>query len=50
MSLELWSTIAAVGTFVVITATAIAAVIQLRHMRSSNQITILNDFRIATED
>ncbi len=50
MSLELWSTIASVGTFVVITATAIAAVIQLYHLRSSNQIAILNDFRIATED
>ncbi|MBV8170300.1 MAG: hypothetical protein JO219_00020 [Candidatus Eremiobacteraeota bacterium] len=50
MSLELWSTVASVGTFVVIAATAIAAVIQLRHMRASNQITILNDLRKATED
>ncbi len=50
MSLELWSTIASVGTFVVITATAIAAVIQLYHLRSSNQIAILNDFRKATEE
>lgn len=50
MTLELWSTIASVGTFVVISATAIAAVIQLYHLRSSNQIAILNDFRIATED
>jgi hypothetical protein len=50
MSLELWSTIASVGTFVVISATAIAAVIQLRHMRASNQIAILNDFRTTIED
>lgn len=49
MSLELWTTIASVGTFVVITATAIAAVVQLYHIRSSNQIAILNEFRIATE-
>jgi hypothetical protein len=50
VTLELWSTIASVGTFFVISATAIAAVIQLRHMRASNQIAILNDFRVATED
>src|SRR5437868_6053724 len=39
MSLELLSTLAAVGTFFVIAATAIAAVIQLRHLRASNQLT-----------
>ncbi|MBV8727192.1 MAG: hypothetical protein JO233_05350 [Candidatus Eremiobacteraeota bacterium] len=38
MSLELWSTVAAIGTFVVITATAIAAFVQLRHIRLSNQL------------
>ena len=38
MSLELWATIAAVGTFVVITATAIVAFVQLRHIRRSNQL------------
>ena len=38
MSLEVISTAAAIGTFVVIAATAVAALIQLRHMRSSNQI------------
>lgn len=48
MSLELWTTIASGGTFVVITATAIAAVIQLKHIRSSNQIAILNEFREVT--
>lgn len=50
MSLELWSTIASVGTFVVITATAIAAVVQLIHIRSSNQIAILTDFRGETQN
>jgi len=38
MSLELWATIASVGTFVVIAATAIAAFVQLRHVRRSNQV------------
>ena len=38
MSLEAWSTAALIGTFVVIAATAITALFQLRHMRSSNQI------------
>ena len=41
MSLELLSTLAAIGTFVVIAATAVAAVVQLRHMRSSNQISAI---------
>jgi hypothetical protein len=41
MTLETWSTIASIGTFVVIATTAIAALVQLRHMRSSNQIAIL---------
>lgn len=41
MSLEAWSTAASIGTFVVIAATAIAALAQLRHMRSSNQIAAL---------
>jgi hypothetical protein len=38
MSLEALNTLAACGTFVVIAATAIAAAIQLRHMRAGNQI------------
>lgn len=38
MSLELLSALAAIGTFVVIAATAVAAIVQLRHLRSSNQI------------
>ena len=41
MSLELVSALAAVGTFVVIGATAVAAVIQLRHLRASNQLDAL---------
>jgi len=38
MTLELWNTIAAWGTLLVITATAIAAIFQLRHMRASNDL------------
>ncbi len=38
MSLELLNTLATITTTVVISATAIAAVIQLRHMRAGNQI------------
>jgi len=37
--LEVLSTTAAIGTFVVIAATAIAAVVQLRHLHASNQLT-----------
>lgn len=43
MSLELVNTLASLATFLVIAATGIAALIQLRHMRSSNQITALNE-------
>ena len=45
MSLELWNTAATVGTFLVISATALAAIIQLRHMRGGNQITVLTELR-----
>ncbi len=41
MSPEQISAIAAVGTFVVIAATAFAAIAQLRHLRSSNQISAI---------
>ncbi len=41
MSLETLSTVAAVGTFLVIAATAIAALVQLRHLRVSNQLEAL---------
>jgi hypothetical protein len=49
VSVELVNTIATLGTFVVIAATAIAAIIQLRHMRGSNQITALNELRETME-
>jgi hypothetical protein len=45
MSLELMNTLATFGTFVVIAATAIAALVQLRHARSSNQIAAVNELR-----
>ena len=41
MSLELVNTLATFGTFLVIAGTAIAAIVQLRHARSSNQIEAL---------
>jgi hypothetical protein len=44
MSAEWVSAFAAVGTFVVIAVTAIAATIQLRHIRASNQLTGLLHF------
>lgn len=39
MTLEAWSTVAAVGTLIVITASAVAAPVQLRHLRTSNQLS-----------
>jgi len=44
MTLEAWSAIAQIGTFVVIAATAIAALIQLRHVRAANDMTTSNMF------
>lgn len=38
MSLEQWTTIASVGTFVVVAASSVAALIQLRHLRDGNQL------------
>jgi len=38
---ETWNTIFAGGTFVVIAATAVAALIQLRHLRAGNQLNTL---------
>ncbi len=43
MSLEAWSTVASFATFVVIVATAIAALIQLRNTRSGNQILAVTE-------
>jgi hypothetical protein len=39
--MEAWTTFAAVGTFVVITITAVAAFIQLHHLRASNQLSAM---------
>ena len=50
MSLELVNTFATLGTFLVIASTAIAAIVQLRHMRSSNQIEALAEFREGTQN
>ncbi len=50
MSFEWLSSVAAVGTFVVITATAVAAVIQLRHLRTQNQLTGLLTVLARVED
>lgn len=47
MPLESLNTLATLGTFVVIAATAVAALIQLRHARSSNQIAALTQLRDA---
>jgi len=44
VSQEALSTAAAVGTFVVIAASAIAALVQLRHIRAGNQLTGLLSF------
>jgi len=49
MSLEAVNTFASVGTLVVIAATAIAAIAQLRHMRGSNQILALTECREVLE-
>ncbi|MDB5026584.1 MAG: hypothetical protein JWO66_273, partial [Candidatus Eremiobacteraeota bacterium] len=38
MSLELWTTIGSVGALFVLGTAAIAALIQLRHMRTNNQL------------
>jgi hypothetical protein len=41
MSLEVWTAIATIGTFVVLAAGTAAALIQLTHLRSSNQLQAL---------
>jgi hypothetical protein len=41
MTIELWATVASVGTLVVIAATAIVAFVQLRHARAGNQIAAI---------
>jgi hypothetical protein len=44
VSAETISAFAAVGTFFVISASAIAAVVQLRHLRMSNQISTMLEY------
>ncbi len=41
MSAESWNAFFAGGTFIVIAATAIAAIVQLRHMRAGNELLML---------
>lgn len=50
MSLEIWSLCVSAGTFIVIGATAIAGLVQLRHMRTSNQLVGLLDVLSRVED
>jgi hypothetical protein len=50
MSQETLSTAAAIGTFLVIAATAIAAVVQLHHLRDQNQLTGLLTVLARVED
>jgi hypothetical protein len=47
MSLELVNSFATFGTFLVIAGTAVAALVQLRHARGSNQIAALDELREA---
>lgn len=47
---EKLNTVAAVGTFIVIALTALAALIQLRHMRASNQLEGLLSVLARVED
>lgn len=49
MSAEWVAAIATAGTFVVIAASAIAALMQLRHMRGGNQIAIITELRETME-
>jgi hypothetical protein len=49
MSADWVIAIGTLGTFLVITASAAAALIQLRHMRGGNQVAALTEFRETTE-
>jgi hypothetical protein len=44
MPLDVWASVAQVATFVVIAVTAIAGLIQLRHLRASNQVAGMQTF------
>jgi len=50
MNLELWSTLASVGTLLVIGATALTAVVQLRHIRRANQLAGLQSIFAMLQD
>src|ERR671925_3502 len=49
MSPEWLTAVGTIGTFLVIAASAIAALIQLRHMRGNNQIVALTECRETLE-
>jgi|GEM_PF-5897365 len=49
-SLELWSTVSSVGTFAVIGATALVALVQLRHIRRANQLAGLQSIFAMLQD
>src|SRR5271170_2341992 len=49
VTLEMWNSVWTFGTFFVIAATAIAAIVQLRHMRGGNQIAALTELRSSQE-
>jgi hypothetical protein len=49
MTPEYITALASAGTLLVIAATALAAFVQLRHLRTSNVLMVLNDFREAYE-
>lgn len=49
MSLEVWSAVASTATFIVLGVTAIIAVIQLHHIRGSNQVSAIDEFREALD-
>src|SRR5579863_10025465 len=49
MTAEWVTAIGTIGTFVVITASAIAALLQIRHIRSGNQIAAFNELRETME-
>lgn len=50
MAAEWLTAIGTVGTFIVIAASAVAALMQLRHMRSGNQIAVYDECRATMDD
>ena len=49
MSAEWVTALSSLATFIVVGASAVAALIQLRHMRNVNQLAVLNDVRHTME-